>query len=66
MKPQRAYYEESQRKLAEANETFVFEILPTLTMDEFEKLCLKRPELYERYRGIATATINARTNENSL
>jgi len=51
-KTQRWYYENTRRKIAETNETFMFDILPTITMEEFEKLADKRPELYERFRKL--------------
>ena len=52
MKTQRHFYDESAKNIAEGNEVFMYDILPTITLREFELLVAKRPEVYERFRGL--------------
>lgn len=50
-KTQKQYSYEAQRRIAEANNCFIYEILPTITQDEFDILCAKRPHVYKKYEG---------------
>jgi hypothetical protein len=50
MRTQRQRFYQSHDKLSGAMHVFVHEIAPTLTRDEFERLCVKRPAVYQKYR----------------
>ena len=38
------------KKIMDGYKIFV-ELAPTITLEEFEKLCIERPNVYEKYRG---------------
>ena len=42
----------AHHKLAATDKVFMFDILPDITLEEFEILCKKRPGVYEKYRGL--------------
>jgi hypothetical protein len=51
-----------QQKIGEANEVYLFVVLPTIkNMEEFEKLVGKRPHVYEKYRGVTEAYLKQNT-----
>jgi hypothetical protein len=49
-KTARDFFYCAHRRVHDAMHTFVFEIAPTLTREEFDKLVAKRPEVYSKYR----------------
>lgn len=51
LKTNKQHFYEAKEKIARSNECFIFEILPTITLDEFDALCLKRPHVYKKYEG---------------
>ena len=57
MSKQMQMFYRAEQKIADRDNMFMYEILPTITRAEFEILCKKRPELYERYRGLVYNTV---------
>lgn len=43
---------QAQAKIADGDKTFMFDILPTITWEEFKALTKKRPQVYEKYREL--------------
>jgi len=52
MKNQLTMYWEAHKKISALNRVFLNDILPTITFDEFNILCTKRPDIYEKFRGL--------------
>ena len=52
VKTQEQFFWEAHRKMRDADEVFRLDILPDLTLAEFEILAKKRPHVYEKYRRV--------------
>jgi len=60
VKTQEQFFWEAHRKMRDADKIFMFDILPDLTLAEFEILAKKRPPMYEKYRRLVEITIRDR------
>ena len=52
VKTQKQHFYAVHRKIGDADKIFMFDILPDLTLAEFEILAKKRPHVYEKYRRV--------------
>jgi len=60
VKTQKQHFYAVHRKIGDADKIFMFDILPDLTLAEFEILAKKRPPMYEKYRRLVEITIRDR------